>query len=243
MHEQILPSESLHSHRCEFITFSLYNQASVLSRFNSTSHCMSSQCCDLGYHQSISKVFHFYMASRQWAQQNLNTGMQQLDTAVSELNQNQDRDTLMQTNISAFCLPLRFQYLPYEGDQVLLNKMCLYKWRNVWLLMYVSFSRRLRCRQSVRWWVSWWLASSSWSPGCVQSLQMLRRYTNPKAPHTALLLKYRIDVRIFGGMNAVSLCTQYKSNESVCLNMNMHTIYCSLANYFSQLSPPCWMVL
>uniref|UniRef100_A0A672LJN9 Rho GTPase-activating protein 4-like n=1 Tax=Sinocyclocheilus grahami TaxID=75366 RepID=A0A672LJN9_SINGR len=75
-------------------------------------------CCDLGYHQSISKVFHFYLASRQWAQQNLSTGMQQLDTTVSELNQNQDRDTLMQANISTFCLPLRFQYQPYEGDQV-----------------------------------------------------------------------------------------------------------------------------
>ncbi|XP_016404508.1 rho GTPase-activating protein 4-like [Sinocyclocheilus rhinocerous] len=75
-------------------------------------------CCDLGYHQSISKVFRFYLASRQWAQQNLSTGMQQLDTTVSELNQNQDRDTLMQANISAFCLPLRFQYQPYEGDQV-----------------------------------------------------------------------------------------------------------------------------
>ncbi|XP_052396740.1 SLIT-ROBO Rho GTPase-activating protein 3 [Carassius gibelio] len=74
-------------------------------------------CCDLGYHQSISKVFRFYMASRQWAQQNLSTGLQQLDTTVSELNQNQDRDTLMQANISAFCMPLRFQYQPCEGDQ------------------------------------------------------------------------------------------------------------------------------
>ncbi len=72
MHEQILPSGSLHSHRCEFIIFCLYNQVSVLSRFNSTSHCMSSQCCDLGYHQSISKVFHFTWPaangpSRTWA--------------------------------------------------------------------------------------------------------------------------------------------------------------------------------
>ncbi|KAG1961605.1 SLIT-ROBO Rho GTPase-activating protein [Pimephales promelas] len=75
-------------------------------------------CCDLGYHQSISKVFRFYLSSRQWGQQNLSSGLQQLDTTVSELNQNQDRDALMQANISAFCLPLRFQYQPYEGDQV-----------------------------------------------------------------------------------------------------------------------------
>ncbi|XDV46011.1 hypothetical protein PO909_013995 [Leuciscus waleckii] len=75
-------------------------------------------CCDLGYHQSISKVFRFYLTSRQWGQQNLSSGLQQLDTTVSELNQNQDRDALMQANISSFCLPLRFQYQPYEGDQV-----------------------------------------------------------------------------------------------------------------------------
>ncbi|KAI2649726.1 SLIT-ROBO Rho GTPase-activating protein 3 [Labeo rohita] len=75
-------------------------------------------CCDLGYHQSISKVFRYYLASRQWAQQNVSAGMHQLDTALLELSQNQDRDTLMQANISAFCLPLRFQYQPYDGDQV-----------------------------------------------------------------------------------------------------------------------------
>ncbi|XP_051736820.1 rho GTPase-activating protein 4a isoform X2 [Ctenopharyngodon idella] len=74
-------------------------------------------CCDLGYHQSISKVFRFYLTSRQWGQQNLSCVLQQLDTTVSELSQSQDRDTLMQANISAFCLPLRFQYQPYEGDQ------------------------------------------------------------------------------------------------------------------------------
>ncbi|XP_051962125.1 rho GTPase-activating protein 4-like [Xyrauchen texanus] len=75
-------------------------------------------CSDLGYHQSISKVLRFYLASHQLVQQSLSSGLQQLDTTVSELKQNQDRDTLMQANISAFCLPLRFQYQPYEGDQV-----------------------------------------------------------------------------------------------------------------------------
>ncbi|XP_065141845.1 rho GTPase-activating protein 4a [Paramisgurnus dabryanus] len=75
-------------------------------------------CSDLGYHQSISKVLQFYLARRQLVQQNLCSGWQQLNAAVSELSQNQDRDALMQTNISAFCMPLRFLYQPYEGDQV-----------------------------------------------------------------------------------------------------------------------------
>ncbi|KAI7794151.1 putative rho GTPase activating protein 4, partial [Triplophysa rosa] len=75
-------------------------------------------CCDLGYHQSISKVLQFYLSSRQGMQQNVSSGLLQLNTTVSELDQNQDRNTLMQANTSAFCLPLRFQYQPYDGDQV-----------------------------------------------------------------------------------------------------------------------------
>jgi len=111
---------------------------------------MPSQCCDLGYHQSISKVFRFYLSSRQWGQQNLSSGLQQLDTTVSELNQNQDRDALMQANISAFCLPLRFQYQPYEGDQVLRDKMSMCISVKMCSCLYVSSSRWLRCLQSAR---------------------------------------------------------------------------------------------
>lgn len=81
---------------------------------------MLTQCCDLGYHQSISKVLQFYLSSRQGTQQNVSSGLLQLNTTVSELDQNQDRNTLMQANTSAFCLALRFQYQPYDGDQVIL---------------------------------------------------------------------------------------------------------------------------
>ncbi|KAF4078675.1 hypothetical protein AMELA_G00201500 [Ameiurus melas] len=73
---------------------------------------------DLGFHQSLSQVLQFYLSRRLQAHQNLGSGLQQLGNALSGLDQNQDRDTLIQAHDTAFCMPLRFQYQPHEGDQV-----------------------------------------------------------------------------------------------------------------------------
>ncbi|KAF3860407.1 hypothetical protein F7725_000662 [Dissostichus mawsoni] len=51
-------------------------------------------------------------------QQNLSSGLQQLQGTVSGLDQSQDRDLLLQDHYSTFCLPLRFPYQPHDGDQV-----------------------------------------------------------------------------------------------------------------------------
>nr|XP_046200554.1 rho GTPase-activating protein 4-like isoform X2 [Oncorhynchus gorbuscha]XP_046200555.1 rho GTPase-activating protein 4-like isoform X2 [Oncorhynchus gorbuscha]XP_046200556.1 rho GTPase-activating protein 4-like isoform X2 [Oncorhynchus gorbuscha] len=75
-------------------------------------------CSDIGYHLSLSRVLRSYLSSRSRAQQNLSGGLQQLHTAVSGLDQIQDRDYLLQTHTNTFCLPLRFHYQPREGDQV-----------------------------------------------------------------------------------------------------------------------------
>lgn len=75
-------------------------------------------CSDVGYHLSLSRVLCAYLSSRSWGQQNLSVGLQQLQSAVSELDQSQDRDNLLQTHTNTFCLPLRFHYQPHDGDQV-----------------------------------------------------------------------------------------------------------------------------
>uniref|UniRef100_A0A8C7QJZ4 Rho GTPase activating protein 4a n=1 Tax=Oncorhynchus mykiss TaxID=8022 RepID=A0A8C7QJZ4_ONCMY len=75
-------------------------------------------CSDMGYHLSLSRVLRSYLSSRSRAQQNLSGGLQQLHTAVSGLDQIQDRDYLLQTHTNTFCLPLRFHYQPRDGDQV-----------------------------------------------------------------------------------------------------------------------------
>ncbi|XP_066528598.1 rho GTPase-activating protein 4a [Hoplias malabaricus] len=75
-------------------------------------------CSDLGFHQSLSQVLQIYLSRRLQAHQNLGCGLQLLAAAQSGLDQNQDRDALMQAHETTFCLPLRFQYQPHEGDQV-----------------------------------------------------------------------------------------------------------------------------
>ncbi|XP_038866402.1 SLIT-ROBO Rho GTPase-activating protein 3-like isoform X2 [Salvelinus namaycush] len=75
-------------------------------------------CSDVGYHLSLSRVLSAYLSNRSWGQQNLSVGLQQLQSAVSGLDQSQDRDNLLQTHTNTFCLPLRFHYQPHDGDQV-----------------------------------------------------------------------------------------------------------------------------
>ncbi|XP_039507976.1 SLIT-ROBO Rho GTPase-activating protein 3 isoform X3 [Pimephales promelas] len=80
--------------------------------------CTLIDCTDLGYHLSVSRVIRGYLSNRNRTLQNMKNGFQQLDTAVTGLNQSQDRDALLQAHNTAFCLPFRFQYQPHEGDQV-----------------------------------------------------------------------------------------------------------------------------
>ncbi|XP_028439048.1 rho GTPase-activating protein 4 isoform X2 [Perca flavescens] len=75
-------------------------------------------CADVGYHLSLDRVLKTYLTSRLRTQQNLSTGLQQLQGTVLGLDQIQDRDTLLQDHYNTFCMPLRFPYQPHDGDQV-----------------------------------------------------------------------------------------------------------------------------
>lgn len=74
-------------------------------------------CADVGYHLSLGRVIQAYLSSRWRAQQNLSTGLQQLEGSVSGLDQCRDRDTLLQDHYNTFCMPLRFPYQPHDEDQ------------------------------------------------------------------------------------------------------------------------------
>ncbi|KAM8831132.1 SLIT-ROBO Rho GTPase-activating protein 3 isoform 1-T1 [Synchiropus picturatus] len=75
-------------------------------------------CCDLGFHLSVERVMKCYLASRWRIQKTEESGLKQLESAVTSLDQGGDRDALLQQHDSAFCLPFRFNYHPHEGDQV-----------------------------------------------------------------------------------------------------------------------------
>lgn len=59
-----------------------------------------------------------YLTSRWRIQKTEETGLRQLEAAVTSLDQGGDRDALLQQHDTAFCLPFRFNYHPHEGDQV-----------------------------------------------------------------------------------------------------------------------------
>lgn len=75
-------------------------------------------CADTGYHLNLSRVMQAYLSCRWRAQQNLTSGLQQLEEVASAVDQSQDRDALLQDHNNAFCMPLRFNYQPHDGDQV-----------------------------------------------------------------------------------------------------------------------------
>ncbi|XP_037628816.1 SLIT-ROBO Rho GTPase-activating protein 3 isoform X2 [Sebastes umbrosus] len=75
-------------------------------------------CCDLGFHLSVERVMKCYMASRWRIQKTEESGLKQLEAAVTSLDHGGDRDALLQQHDAAFCLPFRFSYHPHEGDQV-----------------------------------------------------------------------------------------------------------------------------
>uniref|UniRef100_UPI0037E7550E SLIT-ROBO Rho GTPase-activating protein 3-like n=1 Tax=Semicossyphus pulcher TaxID=241346 RepID=UPI0037E7550E len=75
-------------------------------------------CCDLGFHLSVERMMKCYLTSRWRIQKTEETGLRQLESAVTSLDQGGDRDALLQQHDSAFCLPFRFNYHPHEGDQV-----------------------------------------------------------------------------------------------------------------------------
>ncbi|CAL9702991.1 unnamed protein product [Knipowitschia caucasica] len=75
-------------------------------------------CADTGYHLTLSRVMQAFLSSQRRAQQNLTTGLQQIQGAVSDLDQCHDRDALLKDHYNVFSLPLRFTYQPHDGDQV-----------------------------------------------------------------------------------------------------------------------------
>ncbi|XP_076597059.1 rho GTPase-activating protein 4-like [Chaetodon auriga] len=75
-------------------------------------------CADAGYHLSLGRVMRAYLSSRWRTEQNMSTGLQQLQKTVSGLDQCQDRDALLKDHFNTFCMPLRFPYQPHDGDQV-----------------------------------------------------------------------------------------------------------------------------
>ncbi|XP_027701566.1 rho GTPase-activating protein 4 isoform X1 [Vombatus ursinus] len=75
-------------------------------------------CSDLGFHLALSKVLRGYTAAVTRAKTSPGQGPSKLDIAVDTLDPEGDKSKVLEFHASAYCPPFRFEYQPYEGDEV-----------------------------------------------------------------------------------------------------------------------------
>uniref|UniRef100_A0A6I8NHH4 Rho GTPase activating protein 4 n=1 Tax=Ornithorhynchus anatinus TaxID=9258 RepID=A0A6I8NHH4_ORNAN len=75
-------------------------------------------CCDVGFHLALGKVLKSYVAAETRAQTSRMQGLAVLEGAVEGLDPLGDKAKVLEFNATAFCPPLRFDYQPYDGDEV-----------------------------------------------------------------------------------------------------------------------------
>uniref|UniRef100_A0A4W4E9G4 SLIT-ROBO Rho GTPase-activating protein 2 n=1 Tax=Electrophorus electricus TaxID=8005 RepID=A0A4W4E9G4_ELEEL len=75
-------------------------------------------CCDLGYHASLSRALRTYLSAEYSLETSRHEGLDILEGAVESLDPRSDRQRFMETHPTAFTPPARFTYQPHMGDQV-----------------------------------------------------------------------------------------------------------------------------
>uniref|UniRef100_A0A8C8CF39 SLIT-ROBO Rho GTPase activating protein 1b n=1 Tax=Oncorhynchus tshawytscha TaxID=74940 RepID=A0A8C8CF39_ONCTS len=75
-------------------------------------------CCDLGYHSSLSRALKTYLSAELSLEASRRTGLEVLEGAVEGLDPARDRQRLLGLYPTAFCPPLRFSFQPHMGDPV-----------------------------------------------------------------------------------------------------------------------------
>ncbi|XP_068964543.1 rho GTPase-activating protein 4 isoform X2 [Petaurus breviceps papuanus] len=75
-------------------------------------------CSDLGFHLALRKVLRGYTAAVTRAKTTSGQGPSKLEAALDTLDPEGDKSKVLELHASAYCPPLRFEYQPYEGDEV-----------------------------------------------------------------------------------------------------------------------------
>ncbi|KAG7320483.1 hypothetical protein KOW79_016336 [Hemibagrus wyckioides] len=75
-------------------------------------------CCDLGYHSSLSRALRTYLSAEYSLETSRHEGLDILEGAVEGLDPRSDRQRFMETHPTAFTPPARFNFQPHMGDQV-----------------------------------------------------------------------------------------------------------------------------
>lgn len=76
------------------------------------------QCCDLGYHSSLSRALRTYLSAELSLEASRRAGLEVLEGAVEGLDPARDRQGLLGLYPTAFCPPQRFGFQAHMGDAV-----------------------------------------------------------------------------------------------------------------------------
>lgn len=76
------------------------------------------QCCDLGYHSSLSRALRTYLSAELGLEASRRAGLEVLEGAVEGLDPARDRQRLLGLYPTAFCPPPRFSFQAHMGDTV-----------------------------------------------------------------------------------------------------------------------------
>ena len=79
---------------------------------------MFPQCCDLGYHSSLSRALRTYLSAELSLEASRRAGLEVLEGAVEGLDPARDRQRLLGLYPTAFCPPARFSFQSHMGDAV-----------------------------------------------------------------------------------------------------------------------------
>ncbi|XP_077565915.1 SLIT-ROBO Rho GTPase-activating protein 1-like [Stigmatopora nigra] len=75
-------------------------------------------CCDLGYHASLSRALRTYLSAELSLEASRRAGLEVLEGAVEGLDPARDRQRLLGLYPAAFCPPQRFSFQAHMGDAV-----------------------------------------------------------------------------------------------------------------------------
>ncbi|KAI4785293.1 hypothetical protein KUCAC02_037853, partial [Chaenocephalus aceratus] len=75
-------------------------------------------CCDLGYHSSLSRALRTYLSAELSLEASRRAGLEVLEGAVEGLDPARDRQRLLGLYPTAFCPPARFSFQSHMGDAV-----------------------------------------------------------------------------------------------------------------------------
>ncbi|KAK7119493.1 hypothetical protein R3I94_021359 [Phoxinus phoxinus] len=79
-------------------------------------------CCDLGYHASLSRALRTYLSAEFNVETSKHSGLETIENAAENLEANADKQRLMETYNNVFCPPMRFDFQSHMGDMV--GHMC-----------------------------------------------------------------------------------------------------------------------